>query len=171
MSYSDYVDPQALVEHYNHNIAWETEVSRADQAIHCAPGGRIKFFDHMPEESCGTLHHFPFSSLPSPVVAAQNPSTWTTADFSPYIPYGTRWLFCRCQVYRSGGAVAHVLNTRPKGSTDTTWYRIRLMQIYIGQFCAYRSDFIIECSQQGEIEYYLNNTVGDCWIELRGYFI
>jgi hypothetical protein len=117
MSYVDYVNPQILAVHYNHQKAWETDVSRADQAIYCAPGGRIRFIDHMPEESLGTLHMLEQEDRPTTSVGATTSTSWSVVDFSAYVPFGAKAILLRVQLEMSSGANSITMLCRPKGST------------------------------------------------------
>lgn len=172
ISYEDYINPQIIVEHYNHDTPWTTVSARADQSIYCAPGGRIRFFDHMPDPSLGTLHMIPADDRDGLIINDTSISTtWELADLSAYVPFGTTAVLLRFGTSDDAGWVSIYL--RALGQTDNTSSNTEEVRLISAAYYGLRGQVIVMVSPDGSFQYRgsASSTNQAISFSLRGYWI
>jgi len=117
--YDKYLDPNILVQHYNHGLPWNTDYAKDDVTLIAKTGGRVyaknkltigeaesEFYNPENDISAGTL------KLLSSTIELLNSSVTSTSlqtlDVSSFIPTGTKALLILCQMQEGGGAVRSV---------------------------------------------------------------
>ena len=127
-----------FIQHYNHNVAWNTDYSAKDVILLPADGGVVNLSKsptkpYAPvagEESLGTPHFISLVDTPSQHSDTTVSDTWETVDYSLYVPSNTKGLLLYLDVTNSGSgamlyclrdyeeAYADLLHTRAGGNTS-----------------------------------------------------
>jgi hypothetical protein len=170
------------VQHYNHNVAWNTDFSAADSILRCNTGGRIRFDTQQDENSLGTPHLLAESDRPSAwVLSGGTATSFTDVDFSNYVPYGVTALLLKWSTRVSGDNVGDLCSwlLRKNGSSETDAERLcrvgtnetNLSSSVVGH--GVDSQVIVICDVQGIIEYQEVSTDvrGALYLNIEGYFI
>ncbi len=89
--WNKYLDPNLLVQHYNHNAAWDTSLSRADIAIRPNTDGRVMAGSSTPT----AIDHWfdvvnPTVGWFASLAAGWSADAWRTVDFSSVVTAGTK---------------------------------------------------------------------------------
>ena len=132
------IDPDIFVQHYNHNIAWNTDASTKDLILRPASGGRLSWTEpgagYNPvsgEPSLGTLHLIKAADRSSSYDLNDGSvsTTWESVDLSALVPAGTKAVFGYIYIHTTSANDQMVLLTREGGSADTNTTRTRTIRL------------------------------------------
>ena len=178
-----------LIQHYNHNVPWNTDYSAKDVAIIPAEGGYVNL-QHSPtkhyapvagEKSAGTYIPLPHVNRPSAwVLSGGTADSYTDVDFSSYVPTGVKALRLRYQINWTGDGAQDVAtwNLRQNGVTTTDNDRMYTLGLFhtnwdSGKQKREYGQLTMICDSDGVIEYKSNYSParGYLYLNIQGYYI
>lgn len=173
------VDSDLFIQHYNHNVAWNTDYSAKDLIIKPADGGRIIFDDNQDAESMGTLHMIPEADRPATwVLSGGSATSFTDVDFSSYVPIGVKALHLKYIIRWNGDGVrdSGYAWLRQNGSSVVDGEQLVRLEMYrtnytSGLTIGQGSSSVVLCDTNGIVEYKVDTSTTSLWLNVEGYYI
>ena len=157
------IDPDIWIQHYNHNVAWNTDYSAKDLILKPASGGRI-IFDDQSDDSAGTLHFITIVDIYS-----ANPAEATdiTVGCGSHIPSGAKAVNLTCYYKRGSGNMIINFNHTTPAQTD---YNDIILDYVHTDYVTQK--VITQVDNNGKFYFKVSSGVCDyIYIKLLGYWI